>query len=173
MLIAVPDATQQVRLAMLSTLTICERMSDSIGFLLSDVARLLRRRFDERARTIGVTRAQWRTLTVLSRNEGANQGALAELLEVEPITLCRMIDRLEEAGHVERRRDPGDRRAWNIYLTDRSRPLLDQLGRLADGLVGESLAGLDAATQDQFTRFLLTVRGNLLNPAPPIETAHG
>jgi DNA-binding MarR family transcriptional regulator len=94
-------------------------MSDSLGFLISDVSRLMRRRFDERARLIGVTRAQWRTLTTLSRHEGINQGGMADLLEVEPITLCRMIDRLEEANLVERRRDPGDRRAWLIFLTPR------------------------------------------------------
>lgn len=148
-------------------------MTDSMGFLISDVARLLRRRFDERARTIGVTRAQWRTLTVLSRNEGVNQGALADLLEVEPITLCRMVDRLAEAGHVERRRDPGDRRAWNLYLTQNSRPLLDQLRPLADQVVGDALAGLDASMQDQFTRSLLIVRDNLLAPTPKDKAAHG
>ena len=148
-------------------------MSDSIGFLISDVARLLRRRFDERARAIGITRAQWRVLVVLSRNEGANQGALADLLEVEPITLCRMIDRLADAGHVERRRDPADRRAWNIYLTDRSRPLIEQLRGLAEEVVGEALAGLDAAALDRFTRSLHTIRDNLLAPPPAQEAAHG
>lgn len=162
---------------MLSVLTICVVMSDGIGFLLSDVARLLRRRFDERARAIGITRAQWRTLTVLSRNEGANQGALADILEVEPITLCRMIDRLAEAGHVERRRDPGDRRAWNIYLTDRSRPLLDQLRTLADAVVGEALEGLDAATTALLTRSLDRIRANLIVPDAKAdghkEIAHG
>lgn len=158
---------------MLSVLTIFVAMSEGIGFLMSDVARLLRRRFDERARTIGVTRAQWRALTLLSRNEGANQGALAELLEVEPITLCRMVDRLEEAGHVERRRDPGDRRAWNIYLTDRSRPLLDQLRQLADGLVDQALFGLDQAQQAQLTASLLTVRDNLSVPDRKDQSAHG
>ena len=148
-------------------------MPDSIGFLMSDVARLLRRRFDERARAIGVTRAQWRTLVVLSRNEGANQGQLAELLEVEPITLCRMIDRLAEAGHVERRRDPGDRRAWNIYLTDRSRPLLDRLRLIADEVVGEALAGVDAATQVLLTRSLDRIRANLTAPDLKERAAHG
>lgn len=148
-------------------------MSDGVGFLMSDVARLLRRSFDHRARAIGITRAQWRTLTVLSRHEGANQGALAELLEVEPITLCRMIDRLAEAGHVERRRDPGDRRAWNIYLTDRSRPLLDQLRVLADEVVGEALDGLDAATQATLTRSLDRMRHNLSTPDHKEQVAHG
>lgn len=148
-------------------------MSDGIGFLMSDVARLLRRRFDQRARAIGITRAQWRTLTVLSRNEGANQGALAELLEVEPITLCRMIDRLADAGHVERRRDPGDRRAWNIYLTDRSRPLLDQLRALADDVVGGALDGLDPVAQAALMRSLDQMRLNLSVPDHQERIAHG
>ena len=148
-------------------------MSDGIGFLMSDVARLLRRQFDERARAIGITRAQWRTLTVLSRNEGANQGALADLLEVEPITLCRMIDRLADAGHVERRRDPGDRRAWNIYLTDRSRPLLDQLRVLADEVGGDALDGLDVAEQASLTRSLDQMRANLSAPEHKEHLAHG
>lgn len=148
-------------------------MSDSIGFIMSDVARLLRRRFDERARAIGITRAQWRTLTVLSRNEGANQGQLAELLEVEPITLCRMVDRLAEAGHVERRRDPGDRRAWNIYLTDRSRPLLDRLRLLGEQVVSDALAGVDPATQRVLTSSLDRIRANLTAPDLQEPVAHG
>jgi DNA-binding MarR family transcriptional regulator len=139
--------------------------------LLSDAARLLRRRFDERARAIGVTRAQWRTLTILSRNEGTTQGALAELLEVEPITLCRMIDRLEEAGHVERRRAPADRRAWNIYLTDRSRPLLDRLRRVGETVVEDALTGLDPDARAALTRSLEIVRENLSVVAE--EAAHG
>lgn len=158
---------------MLSVLTICVDMSDTTGFLLSDVARLLRRRFDERARAIGITRAQWRTLTVLSRNEGANQGALADLLEVEPITLCRMIDRLAEAGHVERRRDPGDRRAWNIYLTDRSRPLLDQLRGLAEAVTDLALTGLDPAARATLTRSLDRIRDNLTFLPDQDRAAHG
>ena len=148
-------------------------MSDSIGFMMSDVARLLRRRFDERASAIGITRAQWRTMTLLSRNEGANQGQLAELLEVEPITLCRMIDRLAEAGHVERRRDPGDRRAWNIYLTDRSRPLLDRLRMLGDDVMADALDGVDAGTQAILTRSLDRIRANLSAPDQKERLAHG
>lgn len=148
-------------------------MTDSTGFLLSDVARLLRRRFDERARAIGVTRAQWRTLTVLSRNEGANQGTLAELLEVEPITLCRMIDRLADAGHVERRRDPGDRRAWNIYLTDRSRPLLDQLRGLAEGVIDGALAGIDTESRARLIATLERLRDNLTITTDVEHAAHG
>jgi DNA-binding MarR family transcriptional regulator len=148
-------------------------MSDSIGFLISDVSRLMRRRFDERARAIGVTRPQWRALTALSRHEGINQGQLADLLEVEPITLCRMVDRLEDAGHVERRRDPGDRRAWKIFLTDRSRPLLEQLGRIADDLFGTALAGVAAEDRKRLTETLDRIRSNLAKPEIGEDSAHG
>ena len=150
-------------------------MSDSLGFLISDVSRLMRRRFDERAREVGATRAQWRTLTTLSRNEGLNQGALADLLEVEPITLCRMIDRLEESGLVERRRDPADRRAWQLFLTDKSKPILDDLRRMADDLFVHVLSGLDDLERQALGKSLERMRSNLLNmPSPSFtETAHG
>ena len=109
--------------------------------------------------------------TALSRSEGLHQGALAERLEVEPITLCRMIDRLEEAGLVERRRAPTDRRAWHIYLTDKSRPLLDQLRGLSDDLSAQALDGLDDAEQTRLTRALERIRDNLQSPTA--ESAHG
>lgn len=147
-------------------------MTDSIGFLVSDVSRLLRRRFDARARAIGVTRAQWRTLTALSRNEGATQGMLADLLEVEAITLCRMIDRLAEAGLVERRPAPGDRRAWNIYLTDRARPLLDQLRVLGEEVSGRALDGLTPDDRAALSAMLDRIRTNLLT-CPNEDTRHG
>lgn len=148
-------------------------MKDSIGFLISDVSRLLRRRFDERARLIGVTRPQWRALTALSRQEGMQQGALAELLEVEPITLCRMVDRLEEAGLVERRRDPADRRAWNLYLTDKARPLLDQLRVIADDVFATALEGLPESAVEALTGSLLRIRSNLSAAPSRDEAAHG
>ena len=159
----------------ISILIICASMSDSLGFLISDVSRLMRRRFDERAREVGATRAQWRTLTTLSRNEGLNQGALADLLEVEPITLCRMIDRLEESGLVERRRDPADRRAWQLFLTDKSKPILDDLRRMADDLFVHVLSGLDDLERQALGKSLERMRSNLLNmPSPSFtETAHG
>jgi DNA-binding MarR family transcriptional regulator len=149
-------------------------MSDSLGFLISDVSRLMRRRFDERAREVGATRAQWRTLTTLSRHEGVNQGALAELLEVEPITLCRMIDRLEESELVERRRDPADRRAWQLFLTDKARPILDNLRSMADDLFDHMLSGVPDAERETLAGSLDIIRGNLLAPTPSKpEAAHG
>ena len=146
-------------------------MSDNVGFLLSDTARLMRRAFDARARLLGVTRPQWRTLFTLSRQEGLTQGALADLMEVEPITACRMIDRLEEAGHVERRRDPADRRAWNIFLTDRSRPLIAQLKAVADEMATAALAGISPAEHDALADTLSRIRANL--NARLQEAAHG
>ncbi|RYE53336.1 MAG: MarR family transcriptional regulator [Rhizobiaceae bacterium] len=147
-------------------------MSHTIGFLISDVSRLMRKRFDERARLIGATRAQWKTLVTLSRNEGINQGGLADLLEVEPITLTRMIDRLEEAGYVERRRDPADRRAWRIHLTDAAKPVLEKLGTYADDLFELSLAGLDDRQRVALLAALDTIRSNLA-PDFPKEAANG
>lgn len=136
-------------------------MRDSLGFLIADVSRLLRRNFDERARSIGVTRPQWRVLTSLVRNEGINQGGLADLLEVEPITLCRMVDRLQEARLVERRADPNDRRAWQLFLTDKAAPLLDQLRTRAEAMLEEALDGLDQDEQQQLEALLERVRQNL------------
>ena len=154
-------------------LIICAPMSDSVGFMISDVSRLMRRRFDERARLIGVTRTQWRTLTTLKRHEGINQGGMAELLEVEPITLSRMIDRLEEANLVERRPDPADRRAWQIFLTPKALPILDQLRALAEDMVEAALYGLDEAQRTQLMASLATIRTNLNTQFESDEANHG
>jgi DNA-binding MarR family transcriptional regulator len=147
-------------------------MSDTLGFLISDVSRLMRRRFDERARRIGVSSAQWRTLITLFRHEGLNQGGLADLLEVEPITLCRMIDRLEEVALVARRRDPADRRAWLIFLTDKARPIIDELRALADELFVDALEGIDDPTRDAMFATLNAIRANL-SKEEPHEPANG
>ena len=146
-------------------------MSDSLGFLLADVSRLMRRSFDERARTIGITRPQWRVLTTLTRHEGINQGGLAEILEVEPITLCRMVDRLADAGMVERRADPNDRRAWRLFLTDKARPPLAELRTMAADLFEEAMAGLSVVEQEQLHGALERILGNLSRR--PVEVRHG
>ena len=95
-------------------------MDKNLGWLMVDNARLLRRAFDERVRAIGITGPQARLLLALERSPGENQAFHAERLEVEPITLCRMVDRMEESGLVERRNDPSDRRARLLYLTPRA-----------------------------------------------------
>ena len=137
-------------------------MPDSLGFLLNDIARLMRKRFDIRARRIGVTRAQWHTLSILKRNEGCNQGMLADLLEVEPITVGRMIDRLEDAGLVERRRDPADRRVWRIHLTEKAQPVLIELRGIADTMIDEVMEGVDPEDRVRMHTALKALRTNLL-----------
>lgn len=148
-------------------------MTESIGFLISDVSRLMRKRFDERARAFGATRTQWKALAHVSRNEGLHQGALAELLEVEPITLTRMVDRLEEAGLVERRRDPADRRVWQLFLTEKSHPVLDRMHHIAGELTADALAGVSPDDLAQLTGTLELIRANLHAPILQKDAAHG
>lgn len=136
-------------------------MDDNIGTMLAQVARLLRRRFDERARGIGVTRPQWQVLTLLKRNEGINQGGLAELLEVEPITLGRMIDRLQDADLVVRRADPNDRRAWRLHVTERGEDLIEQLRPFSRETFAVALEGIGDEDQRQLMATLDRMRSNL------------
>jgi DNA-binding MarR family transcriptional regulator len=148
-------------------------MNESVGFLLSDVSRLMRRRFDERARSSGASVAQWRVLKILQRQPGLNQGQIAEMLEVEPITSCRMIDRLEESGFVERRRDPSDRRAWRIHLTDAAQPVLTDLHLLAEVMIEGALHGLDPERRDALVQSLNMIRSNLTQNQESKEAANG
>ena len=136
-------------------------MSETIGFLLNDTARLFRRSFNARTRDSGITALQWRLITYLKRHEGIRQGPLAELIEVEPITLSRMLDRLAEAGLVERRADPADRRAWQLYLTPRAIDLLNSMHPIAEALTAEAIEGLSAAEIDQLTNLVERIRANL------------
>lgn len=132
-----------------------------IGFLLADNSRLARWAFDQQVREIGVTGPQARLLLTLNRRPGENQGFYAEQLEVEPITLCRMVDRLEEAGMVERRRDPSDRRAWQLHLTEKSQNFVAQLQQRVDSLVDDMLEGLTLDERAEFARLLKAVGTNL------------
>ncbi|WP_221792710.1 MarR family winged helix-turn-helix transcriptional regulator [Aquisediminimonas sediminicola] len=134
---------------------------DGLQFAFPDIARQLRRVFDERAKGLNVTRPQWRALLQLARHEGCNQGALADLLEVEPITLCRMVDRLAESGLVERRSDPQDRRAWRLYLLPKARPLLMELQRIGAALFEDAMQGIDAEEQQKLLDKLDKIRENL------------
>ncbi len=134
---------------------------ENIGYLLSDRSRLLRRAFDDRVRAIGVTGPQARLLLFLSRNEGENQGFYAEQLDVEPITLCRMVDRMADAGLLERRRDPADRRAWRLHLTDKSSAMIAGLRECVDRLIDEMLAGINTADREKFARILTVIGTNL------------
>lgn len=136
-------------------------MSETIGFLLNDTARLFRRSFNARTRDSGITALQWRLITYLKRHEGVRQGPLAELIEVEPITLSRMVDRLVEAELVERRADPADRRAWQLYLTPRAGDLLNGMRPIAHALTAEAIEGLSATEVEQLSDLVERVRANL------------
>lgn len=136
-------------------------LEGGLGFLLNDVSRLMRQRFDERARGLGLTRAQWRVLRHLRRYEGVNQGSLAEILEVETVTLGRHIDRLEDSGWVERRRDPSDRRVWRLHLAEKSRPMIDRLTDLSSEVREFALSGLSTLDRDQLIETLQTIKNNL------------
>jgi MarR family transcriptional regulator for hemolysin len=134
---------------------------DTIGFLLNDAARLMRKDFERRTRSLGLTRAQWQTLFHLQRNEGCNQVTLADLLEVEPITLARVIDKLEASGLVERRPDPSDRRARLLFLGERAHPLLEQLRALGAETREIALAGISDEERTQLMTLLTKMRANL------------
>lgn len=137
----------------------------NLGFLIHEVARLMRRNFHERVRALGLTQAQWRALAHLRRNEGINQASLAELIEVRPITLARLIDRLEGAGWVERRRDPADRRMSRLYLTDAAQPLLSEMEEAARQTREEAMRGLTPPQRTQALDLLCTLKRNLIQAA--------
>lgn len=148
-------------------------MEENLGTLLAQVARLMRRSFDERARGIGVTRPQWQVLSLLRMHAGSNQGALAELLDVEPITLGRMVDRLQEAGLVERRADPSDRRAWRIHLTGKGEELVEKLKPFGQQTLDAALEGVEAGERDQLSATLAKVRNNLSRKTQAEVAANG
>jgi len=141
----------------------------SFGYVLYETARLLSKRFDQRARLLGLTRAHCQVLVNLVRHEGINQAGLAELLELEPISLARCLDRMEQAGWIERRLDPADRRARLVYMTDKAKPLFEQVLELGYATRAEALAGLLQEDRDRLLDLLLHVRGNLSEKGPAPE----
>src|SRR5919112_4482602 len=114
----------------------------TLGFLLHDVARLLRKRFEQNARDLGLTRSQWQVLAHLAEKEGIPQGALAEILEIEPITLVRILDRLQTAGLIERRPHAQDRRMRLLYLTAKAHPVLAKMREIGATTRAEALDGI-------------------------------
>jgi DNA-binding MarR family transcriptional regulator len=124
-------------------------MSDSENtsffMLVADVGRLLRTQFDRRVAHLGLTRAQWRALKRIHRDEGQTQSTLAEMLEMDPIAVGRVIDRLQDSGFVERRPDPADRRCWRLHITSKAHGVVDELDGIADGLRRDVLRGVKAA----------------------------
>lgn len=137
---------------------------EDLLFEINETARALRRAFDQRAATAGVTRPQWRVLARLKREPGLRQVELAERLDMEPITLCRIVDRLEEAGLVTRGPDPSDRRAWRLGLTHKADPLVKQLRALAHALAEDATAGIEPEDLGHLQRRLATIRDNVGRP---------
>ncbi len=136
-------------------------METNIGYLLSDSGRLLRKTFDERVRSLGLTAVQARLLMSLVKFPDNNQAFYAERIEVEPITLTRIVDRMEEAGWVERVADPGDRRARLLHLTDKSREIVEPLRVIVNALVEDMADGLTRKEQDMLARLLEKISFNL------------
>ena len=149
----------------------------TLGFVLHDVARLLRKRFEQRARDLGLTRSQWQTLAYLSQNEGIHQGGLADILEIEPITLVRILDKLEARGLVERRQHAADRRIWLLFLTPEAYPLLTEIRGIGEVTRGEALTGISDQERAQLLNTLLIMKANLLEacrlPVDGKEASHG
>jgi MarR family transcriptional regulator for hemolysin len=131
------------------------------GFAVNDVARLLRTYSDQRARELNMTRAQWAVLVRLQRFQGVKQSELAEMLDLQPITLARLVDKLCDLGLVERRDDAKDRRANRLFLLEKATPTLERLGALGEELMGRALAGLDAAAIAQMTERMNLIKSNL------------
>jgi MarR family transcriptional regulator, transcriptional regulator for hemolysin len=147
--------------------------SRTLGFVISDVARLMRKRFEQRARAaaLGLTRAQAAVLANLARQEGINQVSLAQTLELEPITLARLLDRLQAARLIERRPDPKDRRAHLLYLTDAAYPLLDRIFALAAEVREDALAGVAEPHRALLLDMLIAIKANLTEEAGDVEPA--
>ena len=136
-------------------------------FLISDVGRLLRTRADQMARLQGMTRAQWAVLLRLERMEGLMQSDLAYELDIQPITLTRLVDRLCDSGLIERRPDPHDRRAKLLFLTPKARPLLEQVSAHVEELAETVLEGIDPAAVETVLSNLGTARENLKRAIQP------
>lgn len=145
----------------------------SFEYALADAARLYRTVYNRRAKyRSGLTQAQVRTLIHLGRNEGTNQARLAAILEVQPITLARTLDRLEADGWLERRPDPLDRRAFTLHLLEKAAPVLEEVREMAMSLRGDILKSLTAEECDVFARVLSIVRDNLASLDGDLRTAN-
>ena len=150
--------------------------SPNISFVLHDVARLLRKRFEQRSRAFELTRAQWQVLACLSLHEGIHQNKLADLIEIMPITLARLVDKMQARGLIERRPDPTDRRAWLLYLTPKAHPIIEVMRSNGRKTREEAFTGLSADAQRQLLQTLCLIKSNLLEactqPAVDREKVH-
>ena len=134
----------------------------TLGFLLHDVARFLRKRFEQHARGLGLTRSQWQVLAFLAPKQGIHQAGLADILDIEGITLARILDKLEACGLIERRIHPTDRRIWLLYLTEKAHPMLAQMRVLGERTRAEALQGIPDTARELLMQSLATMKENLV-----------
>ena len=134
----------------------------TIGYLIADLTRLFGRVFDRRAAHLGLTRAQWRALKRIHDRQGLSQVELADELDMEPIAVGRVVDRLQKAGFVERRADPDDRRRWRLYLRPQAMQVMGDIAEVSATLRAEALEGLPADEIEAMLRALLHLRENLI-----------
>lgn len=133
----------------------------TFGFLVTDVTRLMRKQFDRRAARFGLTRAQWRALKRLHHGEGITQNELAEFLEMEPIAVGRVIDRLQKAGFVERRADPSDRRCWRLHLQAKAHAVVADMEQISSELFRQAQRGVSSADMKLVFGVLSRMKDNL------------
>jgi DNA-binding MarR family transcriptional regulator len=131
------------------------------GFLLTETARLFRKLLDRRLHPLGLSRAQWSVLAILTHRDGLSQSQLAEILEIEKTTAGRLIDHVQKSGWIERRPIPGDRRLWGVYLTDQARPLITEVERIVLATRVDVMDGLSPSQQQDLSHALLAVKTNL------------
>jgi MarR family transcriptional regulator for hemolysin len=136
-------------------------LNREFAFTINDVARMLRTYADYKGSQFGITRAQWVVLARLDRFEGLKQSELAEMLDLQPISLTRLLDRLCAGALIERRADPNDRRAKRLFLTPAARPLLEQLGQLGEEMMATALAGVERDSVEKMIGQLAIVKENL------------
>ncbi|MCY1396404.1 Transcriptional regulator SlyA [compost metagenome] len=149
-------------------------MRPTVGFLVHDVARLMRKRFEQRARNLDLTRSQWQVLAKLALNEGIHQKGLADLLEIESITLVRLLDKMQERGLIERRRHPSDRRLSLLFLTPAARPVLEVMRGLGEQTRREGMADFSETESQQMLQMLTRMREQLLHACTlPIDNEGG
>jgi DNA-binding MarR family transcriptional regulator len=144
--------------------------SRRLGFLLKDTTRLYIQRFERHAGSLGLTLAQCRALIRLAESEGVSQTRLAELAELEPMTLVRILDRMESEGWIERRRSAKDRRMHCLFLTAKAKPLLESIRRVMDKTSSEALAGVPKHQTELLIELIDAVRTNLAEPDPSTVT---
>src|SRR6202051_1971603 len=136
-------------------------LNREFAITLKDVARMIRTYADHKASQFGITYAQWVVLARLDRFEGLKQSELAEMLDLQPITVTRLLNRLCDSGMIERRSDPNDRRAKRLFLTAAARPMLEQLGTLGEDMMATALAGVSRESVEQIVAQLAVVKENL------------